>query len=46
MGPALLAVEAADEDELRSVFAEDPWALNGILRTKEVRSWTWWLDGR
>ncbi|MDT7797681.1 MAG: uncharacterized protein QOI78_1114 [Actinomycetota bacterium] len=43
---ALLAVEAADENELRSVFAEDPWALNGILRVKEARPWTWWLDGR
>ncbi len=43
---ALLAVEAADEDELRSIFAEDPWALNGILRLKEVPPWTWWLDGR
>ncbi|UOZ05662.1 YciI family protein [Amycolatopsis sp. WQ 127309] len=43
---ALLAVEAADKDELRSIFAEDPWALNEVLRIKEVRPWTWWLDGR
>ncbi|MPZ82037.1 MAG: hypothetical protein GEV28_17250 [Actinophytocola sp.] len=43
---ALLAVESADEKELRSVFAEDPWVLNGVLRIKEVRPWTVWLDGR
>jgi uncharacterized protein len=43
---ALLAVEAADEDELRSIFGEDPWATASVLRVKEVRSWTLWLDGR
>lgn len=42
----LLAVVAADEDEVRSIFAEDPWALNGVLRIKEVRPWTLWLDRR
>jgi uncharacterized protein YciI len=43
---ALLAVESADERELRSVFAEDPWVLNEVIRLKEVRPWTVWLDGR
>jgi uncharacterized protein YciI len=43
---ALLAVEAADEDELRSTFGDDPWATNGVLLIKEVRAWTLWLDGR
>jgi uncharacterized protein len=43
---ALLAVEAADEDELRSIFGADPWATAGVLRIKEIRSWTLWLDGR
>ena len=42
----LLAVEAADEDELRSIFTEDPWAKSGVLRIKEIRAWTIWLDGR
>lgn len=42
----LLAVVAADEDEVRSIFAEDPWALIGVLRIKEVRPWTLWLDRR
>jgi len=43
---ALLAVNAADERELRSVFSADPWAANGQLRIKEVRLWTLWLDSR
>ncbi len=43
---ALLAVNAADEGELRSIFSADPWAANGVLRIKEVRSWTLWLDSR
>lgn len=43
---ALLAVEASNEQELRSTFAFDPWATSGILRIKEVRAWTIWLDGR
>ena len=43
---ALLAVEAADEHELRSIFGGDPWATNGILTIKDVRAWTIWLDGR
>jgi hypothetical protein len=43
---ALLAVEASDEQELRSTFGEDPWARTGILSIKEVRAWTIWLDGR
>lgn len=43
---ALLAVEAANEEELRSTFAEDPWAASGVLTIKEVRAWTIWLDGR
>lgn len=43
---ALIAVTASDENELRSIFAEDPWARNGVLRVKDVRPWTLWLDGR
>jgi uncharacterized protein YciI len=43
---ALLAVEAADEHELRRIFGGDPWATNGILGIKDVRAWTIWLDGR
>lgn len=43
---ALLAVEAADEQELRSIFGEDPWVKSGVLSVKDVRAWTIWLDGR
>ena len=43
---ALLAVEAAHEEELRSIFGDDPWATSGVLRIKEVRAWTLWLDCR
>jgi uncharacterized protein YciI len=43
---ALLAVESADETELRSVFDEDPWIVHGVFRLKDVRPWTLWLDGR
>jgi uncharacterized protein YciI len=43
---ALLAVEAANEEQLRSIFDDDPWAKNGVLRIKEVRGWILWLDGR
>jgi SAM-dependent methyltransferase/uncharacterized protein YciI len=43
---ALLAVEAADEDALRSIFDQDPWTVHRVFRVKQVRSWTVWLDGR
>jgi hypothetical protein len=43
---ALLAVEATDEDALRSVFAADPWTVHQVFRIKDVRAWTLWLDGR
>ena len=42
----LLAVDGADERELRSIFGADPWAANGVLRVKEIRPWTLWLDSR
>jgi hypothetical protein len=43
---ALLGVDAEDEAQVRTLFSEDPWTLNGVFRIKEVRPWTWWLDGR
>ena len=43
---ALLAVEARDESELRSIFRDDPWTTNGVFRIKDVRPWEWWLDSR
>lgn len=35
----LLAVDAAGEQELQSVFSADPWAAAGVLRIKQVRPW-------
>jgi uncharacterized protein YciI len=43
---ALLAVEASDAQEVRTIFANDPWAIKGILSIKDIRAWTIWLDGR
>jgi uncharacterized protein len=43
---ALLAVECADEPELRSVFDDDPWIVHEVFRLKDVRPWTLLLDGR
>ncbi len=43
---ALLAVNAAGEQELRALLADDPGASTGVLRIKDVRAWTLWLDSR
>ena len=43
---ALLAVQAADEHELRSVLAADPWTTYRVFRFKAIWPWTLWLDGR
>ena len=37
---AFHVVEAASEDELRARFAQDPWALNGMLTVRSVERWT------
>lgn len=42
----LLMVEAANEDAVRAVFADDPWTRMGVFRIKAVWPWTIWLDGR
>lgn len=42
---ALIAVEAADEAAVHSLFVDDPWVTSGLLQLKEVRAWTIWLDG-
>jgi uncharacterized protein YciI len=43
---ALLAVEAPDEEALRSIFDADPWTVHQVFRIKRVRAWTLWLHGR
>ena len=42
----LHAVEAADEDEIRTRLALDPWASAGLLRVGPIEPWAFWLDGR
>jgi uncharacterized protein YciI len=42
---ALLAVRAADEQELHTLFAADPWLAHGVFRLRDVWPWTIWLDG-
>jgi uncharacterized protein YciI len=42
---ALLAVEAADADEVRARLAPDPWLRDGVLRIDRIEPWTIWLDG-
>jgi uncharacterized protein YciI len=43
---ALILVEAADEEDVRSIFEKDPWTANQVFSIKEVRSWLLWLDSR
>ena len=42
----LLVVNAADDQEVQSIFSNDPWATNLVLRVKAVRPWSLWLDSR
>lgn len=42
----LHAVEATGEDEIRTRFEADPWALAGLLRIGSVQPWALWLDSR
>jgi uncharacterized protein len=37
---AFHVVDAASEEELRARFAEDPWALSGMLTVTSVERWT------
>ena len=36
----LHVVDADSEDAIRTRFAEDPWAENGMLTVKNVEQWT------
>jgi uncharacterized protein YciI len=42
----LHVVEAADEQEIRTRMAEDPWASMGLLLIGSIEPWQLWLDGR
>jgi len=39
-------VEAESEEAIRERLAEDPWAVNGMLRPASIERWTVLLDGR
>ena len=41
---ALLVIDAADEQTIRSTFAGDPWIQSRILEIKTVRRWTIFLE--
>ena len=46
MGPTdlvLLAVEAADEPDVRARLATDPWAAPGVMTVASVEPWSLWL---
>ena len=36
----LLAVNAADENEICSIFSEDCWSRSGILEILKIQRWT------
>jgi uncharacterized protein YciI len=36
----LLIVDAADEAEIRSTLAEDPWSQSGVLELESIQLWT------
>ena len=42
----LLVIEAADEAEVMTRMAEDPWNPMDLLHVGEIRPITIWLDGR
>lgn len=42
----LHAVEAPDENDVRTRLAGDPWASAGLLRIGGIEPWALWLDGR
>jgi uncharacterized protein YciI len=42
----LQVVAAPSEEAVRTRFAEDIWAENGMLSVKSVERWTILLDGR
>ena len=42
----LHAVEAADENEIRTRLVWDPWAAAGLLQIGTIGPWALWLDSR
>ena len=42
----MLAVEAADEEEVRRRLGAEPWAPTGVHVIGSTQPWTSWLDSR
>jgi uncharacterized protein YciI len=42
----LHVVEAAGEDDIKTLLARDPWASAGLLQIGTIEPWALWLDGR
>ena len=38
----VLVVRAADEDEVRAMFADDPW-MDSVLSIESIEPWTLWI---
>jgi uncharacterized protein YciI len=36
----MLVVDAADEKQIRSTLADDPWSKSGVLEVESVQLWT------
>lgn len=45
-GGAVIAVQAADESEVRAVLANDPWYQRGILTLAGIKRWQIFIDER
>jgi len=43
MSGSLLVVEASDIGAVRTFIAGDPYVLNGVYETVEIRPWRWGL---
>lgn len=43
---SLHVVEAADDNEITTRLAEDPWASAGLLNIGTIEPWALWLDSR
>ena len=42
----LHVIEAADEQDIITRLAQDPWASAGLLRIGTIEPWALWLDSR
>ncbi len=45
-GGSLLIINAEDENEVREILKNDPWAQHGILKLESVKRWQIFIDAR